>query len=414
VLAIAFFASISYYTTAFYCGSLNKQRHKQKQMDLYGALGLTKSASVDEIKKAYRKEALSKHPDRGGNKEEFQKLQAAYEVLSDPGKRAHYDATGQLPNEGGGGGGGGPGGMPDLAAMFGGMFGGGFPGGGGMPFPFFGGGGGPFGGGPHAAMKAARGPNKIHEIGLSLADVYAGKKFTLNMKRETLCGRCSGRGGTRVENCGGCGGRGHRTRAQQMGPIMTMTQEPCGACGQTGQKILEECGDCHGRKTVERESILDVQVEPGMQDGDRITFVGQCSESPQFERPGDVILVIRLTESDEWIRRDADLIYTVEFTMAEMLLGWQRTILGHPSGTPLDIAWKSGPLREGEVLIVKDWGMPTRSGGKGVLRIVCRMPESQCRLSDEQRTALKLVWPEWQEVKESNIPVLRGSESIVN
>jgi DnaJ family protein A protein 2 len=251
--------------------------------DLYGLLKLQKNASIDEVKKAYRKEALVKHPDRGGNKEEFQKMQAAYEVLSDPDKRAHYDATGQVPQEGGGPGSPGfPGGMPDLAAMFGGMFnGGGFPGG--IPFPFFNGGGPGFPGGPNGPLKAARGPNKIHEIGLSLADVYHGKKFTLNMKRETLCGRCSGRGGTRIENCGTCGGKGFRMRGMQMGPIMTMSQEACGACGQSGQKVLDECVDCRGKKTLERESVLDVHVEPGMQDGDRITFVGQCSESPQFE-----------------------------------------------------------------------------------------------------------------------------------
>lgn len=385
--------------------------------DLYGLLKLQKNASIDEVKKAYRKEALVKHPDRGGNKEEFQKMQAAYEVLSDPDKRAHYDATGQVPQEGGGGGGPGfPGGMPDLAAMFGGMFnGGGFPGSGfpgGMPFPFFNG-----GGGPNGPVKAARGPNKIHEIGLSLADVYHGKKFTLNMKRETLCGRCAGRGGTRVENCSTCGGRGFRMRGVQMGPIMSMSQEPCAACGQTGQKVLDECGECRGRKTQERESVLDVQVEPGMKDGDRITFVGQCSESPQFERPGDVILVIRVADSDEWSRREADLVYTVEFSLAEMLLGWKRIVLGHPSGKALDLAYTGGPLREGEVLIFKDLGMPNRGGGKGVLRLVCRTATEQCGLSEEQRSALKLVWPDWSEVvvgEDTNIPVRHGSESTAN
>jgi len=385
--------------------------------DLYGLLKLQKNASIDEVKKAYRKEALVKHPDRGGNKEEFQKMQAAYEVLSDPDKRAHYDATGQVPQEGGGGPGPGfPGGMPDLAAMFGGMFNGGGPGGfpGGMPFPFFNGGG---GGGPNGPIKAARGPNKIHEIGLSLADVYYGKKFTLNMKRETLCGRCAGRGGTRVENCTACGGRGFRMRGIQMGPIMSMSQEPCAACGQIGQKVLDECGECRGKKTLERESVLDVHVEPGMKDGDRITFVGQCSESPQFEKPGDVILVVRVAESEEWSRRDADLVYTVEFTLAEMLLGWKRTLIGHPSGKTLDIAWSGGPLREGEVLIFKNLGMPNRSGGKGVLRLVCRTATEQSTLSEEQRSALKLVWPNWSEVvvgEGTNIPVRHGFESTAN
>ena len=383
--------------------------------DLYGVLGLPKSASVDDIKKAYRKEALVKHPDRGGNKEEFQKIQEAYEVLSDSNKRSHYDATGQIAVEGGGPGPGfGGGGMPDLAAMFGSMFqGGGGPGG--IPFPFFMGGGG--GGGPHAGMKPARGPNKLHEIGLSLADLYHGKKFTLNMKREILCEPCAGRGGTRIENCGSCGGKGFRMRGVQMGPIMSMTQESCGACSQTGQKILEECGACRGRRTVDHESVLNVTIEPGMQDGDRITFVGQCSESPQFEQPGDVVLVIRVAESDEWIRKEADLVYGIELSLAEMLLGWRRVILGHPSGKPVEIAWTGGPLREGEMLVLKELGMPRRSGEKGVLRLICRTDTKQSTLSDEQRSALKLVWPDWEEIRmggDVNIPVRLGSGNTTN
>ena len=394
--------------------------------DLYGLLGLQKNASADEVKKAYRKEALVKHPDRGGNKEEFQKMQAAYEVLSDPDKRAHYDATGQVMTEGGPGSGfsGFPGGMPDLSALFGSMFRGGGGGGGpgpgfpgGIPFPFFG------GGGPqHPGMKAARGPNKIHEIGLSLADLYNGKTFKLNMKRDTLCGKCNGKGGTRIETCAPCGGKGFRMRAMQMGPIMTMAQEPCGACGQMGQKVLDECTDCRGRKTVERESVLDVKVEPGMQDGDRITFVGQCSESPLHARPGDVILIVRLTESDEWIRGDADLLYTVELSLAEMLLGWQRSIEGHPSGKPLDIVWTGGPLREGEVLILTGRGMPYRPGsagsGFGVLRLVCRTQDGiHGSLSEEQRTAMKMVWPDWKEPvkgEESNTPARPGFGNTTN
>jgi DnaJ-class molecular chaperone len=168
---------------------------------------------------------------------------------------------------------------------------------------------------------------------------------------------------------------------------------------------------------VDRESVLDVTVEPGMQDGDRITFVGQCSESPQFERPGDVILVIRVAESDEWTRKDADLVYGVELSLAEMLLGWRRVILGHPSGKPVEIAWTGGPLREGEMLVLKELGMPSRSGGKGVLRLICRTDPNQSTLSDEQRSALKLVWPDWEEIQmdgDVNIPVRLGYGNTTN
>ena len=187
--------------------------------DLYAVLGVDKSANVDEIKRAYRKEALAKHPDRGGDKAEFQTLQSAYDILSDPAKRAEYDHTGSVSQNSGGFD---PSNMPDLSAMFGSIFSGGVP--------FFGSGFGSssaFGGGPGSnKIKAARGPNKIHEIGVGLADLYRGKTFKLNMKREVLCGGCQGSGGSLIESCGPCGGKGFRVRGQQMGPIMAMTQEP--------------------------------------------------------------------------------------------------------------------------------------------------------------------------------------------
>jgi len=376
--------------------------------DLYGRLGLNKSASADEIKRAYRKEALTKHPDRGGKKEEFQGLQEAYDVLSDPDKRAYYDTTGQMPGSGSGPGTGsdmgfgfGGGGMPDLSAMFGSMF----PGG----VPFFGQNFGQGNGhGQGHRMKAARGPNKIHEIGVGLADLYKGKTFKLNMKRDTLCSGCNGKGGARMESCNSCGGKGFRVRGQQMGPIMAMTQEACATCAQTGQRVAEECGVCKGKRVTESESVLDVVIEPGMKEGDRLTFVGQCSESPQFNTPGDVILVIRsaTTDAGQWVRSGNDLTCEVQLTLAEALLGWGRQIERHPSGRPLHIVWKNGVVREGEVLRITGWGMPVHSSGKlGDLRLVCRVQADQGAWSEEQQRALMSVWPTWIEpvIKEDSV-----------
>lgn len=352
--------------------------------DLYALLGLDRQASPADIKKAYRKAALAHHPDHGGDKETFQKIQAAYDVLSDPDKRGHYDATGQIPSEDHGQGQQFP---PDLSAMFGTLFG--------QGMPFFGN---PFGGQPQQ-MKPERGPNKIHEIGVGLADLYRGKTFKLNMKREVLCSGCGGKGGSQVEDCRACNGKGIRMRGQQMGPIMTMMQEACGACAQTGQRVVTQCVGCAGKRVVERESVLDVIVEPGMQEGDRLTFAGQCSESPTFERPGDVILVIRAatTDSDKWVRRGADLVYNLQIDLAEALLGWERNLEGHPSGRPLHVVWKGGVIQEGEVLRVVGWGMPNRSGGLGDLHVVCSVSRTQEAWSEEQQRALRSVWTSWKE-----------------
>ena len=184
-----------------------------------------------------------------------------------------------------------------------------------------------------------------------------------------------------------------------MGPIMTMTQEPCGACGQTGQRIVTQCTTCVGKRVIERESVLDVVVEPGMQEGDRLTFAGQCSESPAFQNPGDVILVIRAatTDSDAWVRRGAELVYQIEIDLAESLLGWERNLPAHPSGRPLHLVWKGGVLKEGETLRVTGWGMPHRLGKLGDLQIVCHVKTDQGAWSEEQQRALKDIWPSWKE-----------------
>ena len=382
--------------------------------ELYRLLGLEKGTSEAEIRKAYKKQALAKHPDRGGDKEEFQKMHAAYEVLSDPEKKAYYDATGQIPGSDGGGGGGGPGGMPDLSEIFGQMFGGGMQfGQGGMSFGMGGMGGIPvFMGGGGIPAKAARGPNKIHEIGVTLRELYTGKTVKLKMKREVICGTCNGKGGENTEACGICRGSGMRVRRQQMGPMTAMTQGPCDECQATGQKVLRKCDECGGRRVVERESILDVEIRPGMQEGDRLAFPGQCSESPMFEAPGDVVLVIRAAagdkEGEQWVRRGADLAMEVQLTLAEAMLGWERTFVAHPSGKPLHLVWLGEPLREGEVLRVPGWGMPEKSGmpsieGHGDLRIVCRITGGQGAWSEEQRKAMSSVWPEWHQ------PVTTGS-----
>jgi DnaJ family protein A protein 2 len=377
-------------------------------MDLYAELGVARGATEEEMTRAYRTEARRRHPDRpGGDKEAFQRLQVAYEILSDPVKRAEYDATGQIPGAAEGPGGGG-GGMPDLSAIFGSLFGGGggMGGMGGFPMPppnFFAGGGGPPG------ARLARGPNKLHDIGVSLRDMYHGKTCKLTMKRDILCPGCEGRGGAKVEPCRSCRGAGMRMRAQQMGPITAMMQEPCGDCGASGQRILEPCGECSGKRVVERTAQLDVAIEPGAEEGDRIVLPGQCSESPMYERPGDVVLVIRPVSSDtegRWLRKGADLAIEIELTVAESLLGWARELEGHPSEKPLRLAWRGGVVRDGEVLRVPGWGMPGRNGSHGELKLICRVAAvDQTAWTEEQMRALRSVWPDWVE------PSIEGVET---
>ena len=203
---------------------------------------------------------------------------------------------------------------------------------------------------------------------MSLADLYTGKTVKINMKRDILCAGCEGKGGTLVKECETCNGKGIRILMQQVGPMMAMRQEPCIDCNQTGECILVSCDDCKGKRVIEREVTLDVVVEPGMQEGDRITLPAQCSESPMFETPGDVILIIRSADEDmngpsRWMRKGSDLMYEVHLRLEESLLGWERQLQAHPSGKDLHIVWTGGVLRDGEILRVAGWGMPDRSSG---------------------------------------------------
>jgi len=214
-----------------------------------------------------------------------------------------------------------------------------------------------------------------------------------------------------MDTCDTCGGKGMLQRMQQMGPMITMSTGPCISCAGKGQKIGEKCSECNSNCVVSRESSLEVIVEPGMQDGDRIIFSGACSESPEFEAPGDVVLVVRAAAEPEspWLRKAAVLAVEVQLSWAEAMLGWSRTWSDHPSGRILKIVWTDGPIRDGEVLRVPDWGMPVRNGNGavGCLQIICRINGVQIGWTPEQTSALRTIWPEWSP------PVNDGQEWII-
>lgn len=367
---------------------------------LYELLGVEKGASEDDIKKAWRRKALTEHPDKGGDKEKFQAAQDAYRVLSDERLRNIYDQTGQIPNDDGStpGNGGGPG--PDMSHIFGQMFGGGFP------FPGFPGMGGP----PPPGMKVPRGPNKHHEIGLSLKDFYKGRTLNINMTRDLLCGTCKGAGGSRPEKCGACGGRGMRVQHVQMGPMITMTHSPCDSCEQTGQKCAEKCSDCGGRRIKQKDNSIEARIEPGMTEGDRIVFPNQCSESPQYEAPGDFVLILRYSnnENTQWVRTGENLGREVEISLAEALLGFERVFTDHPSEKPVRFVWNQGLVNNGDVLRISGAGMPVRGAGRfGDAMLTVRIRREQGTLSEEQKRSLQMVWPEWKE------PVVGAEDRVV-
>jgi DnaJ family protein A protein 2 len=373
--------------------------------DLYSRLGLERNASTEEIRRAYKDAARVKHPDRGGDPEEFKKIQEAHEILTDSDRRAMYDATGSTASDGGGGMGGGAGmaaggipfhfmngmgpfGMPGVAFNMGDMFANLFGGGGGA--------GRPRGRGP----KAHRGPNKHHTIGVTLEDFYAGKEIKLKFNQARRCGSCLGSGADATEQCGACSGTGVRTTMRQIGPgMIAQTQSACDVCNGEGTRIMRVCRGCNGKKFIEREKQLDIKLTPGMRVGEQLTFPGECSDSADFEEPGDVILVLQRSDSPsktindyEW--NEDDLVIRKQISYAESVLGFSIE-LDHPSGGKKRLVWRGGPLIHGAVVKLDGGGMPKKgSGGAAFGNLLIQVmitPPPTTPWTPEQSAALQAV-----------------------
>jgi DnaJ family protein A protein 2 len=368
--------------------------------NLYERLGVSRDAGVDEIRRAYKDLARVKHPDRGGDAEEFKKIQEAHEILSDDDRRRMYDMTGSTGSGGGG-------------MATGGMAAGGFPfhfvngagpfGMSGVAFDMgdvfqhiFGGG----GGGPSRRRKEPRGPNKYHDIGLTLKDFYAGKEIKLKFNQVRRCTTCSGSGAEATEPCGGCNGTGVKVVSRPIGPgLVARGEVQCDACNGEGVRVMRACRGCHGKRFMEREKQLDISIKPGMRDGEQLTFAGECSDSMEFEAPGDVVLTLRRSDTgvggedgeDEFEWSMDDLLIKKRITYAESILGFQRVFENHPGGAKR-ICWRGGPLLHGATLRLEGAGMPKKGGGHGSLHVqVVVTPPAERPWSAEEAAKLQSV-----------------------
>lgn len=360
--------------------------------DLYGRLGVSKTASTDEIKKAYRNLAKEKHPDRGGSAEEFKSIQEAHEVLTDDKRRRMYDVSGTT-QEGGnpmdgmaaGGipfsfmGGMGPFGMPgvqfDVGEMFGNLFNGGV-------------------GGPRK-QRGGRGPNKFHDIGLKLSDFYVGREIKLKFNQARRCTACNASGAEVTEPCGLCGGAGIRVVQRMIAPgMMAQSRGPCEACNGEGCRVLRTCRGCQGRKFIEKEKNLDIKIKPGMREGETLTFAGECSDSPEYDIPGDAVLTLRradmgIGETDEYIWKEDNLLIRKTVSFQQSILGFSFVLTDHPNGKSPSVVWEDGPLVHGAVVQVIGLGMPKKHGGYGnlLLQVMVEPPPVR-KWSEAERATL--------------------------
>ena len=283
--------------------------------DLYKLLGVERNASGSDIKKAYQKGALKHHPDKGGDEETFKKVQQAYEVLSDDGKRRQYDITGQIPGDQVQGGGGPFGGMPfpfDISNLFG-MFG-------------------PGGKPPrHRGVKA---PPKREVLKLSLSQLYFGHSFQIHLDRTKTCLGCQGSGAKRKEPCGSCGGSGIHLQTMNLGGMVMQSQGPCGHCAGEGSRCVETCDVCNGNKKVQEKKMIDVKIPAGTKEGETFEFQEVCSEVPEYEKAGDLHLTIESSTTSGWKRSGPagqHLETEVVLSLAEALMGTKVRLSGHPA-----------------------------------------------------------------------------------
>ena len=294
--------------------------------DYYEVLGVSKSASADEIKKAYRRLAMKHHPDRNkdddGSEARFKEAKEAYEVLKDVEKRSTYDRFGHEGLQGAAGGAGGFG-AEGFGDIFGDVFGDIF-------------GGGRRGGGP----QVFRGADLGYELKLELEKAVAGDNVTIDVPTQVSCETCSGSGakkGSEPVQCSTCGGVGQVRMQQGFFSI----QQTCPACKGAGTTIADPCVDCHGRGRVRKTRTLAVKVPAGVDDGDRIRLSGEGEAGRNGGPPGDLYVEIRVNPHKLFERDGANLSCEVPVSIAAATLGGEvelptldgNVALKIPSGT---------------------------------------------------------------------------------
>ncbi len=339
--------------------------------DYYEVLGVTRSATEDELKKAYRRCAMKHHPDRNPGdaaaEAAFKECKEAYEVLSDGGKRRMYDQHGHAAFEHGmGGGNAGPGfGGADMGDIFGDIFGNIFGGGGGR-------------GGPR------RGADVGYVMELDLEEAVAGVEKRVELPTLAACDECDGSGSEdgKRETCSTCAGRG-QVRMQR--GIFTM-QQACPHCGGQGQIIANPCKRCHGAGRVEDEKVLSVKVPAGVDTGDRIRLSGEGEAGPAGAPPGDLYVEVRVRPHAIFERDGDDLHCEVPVRISQAALG--DTVRVPTLGGEAEIRVPS-ETQTGKVFRLRDKGVKSvRSRGPGDL--YCKVVvETPVNLTAEQRDILE-------------------------
>jgi len=343
--------------------------------DYYEVLGVSKSASKDEIKKAYRKLSKQYHPDinkEPGADEKFKEIAEAYEVLSDDTKRSQYD---QFGHEGPAGG-------------FGGGFGGGFSGFGGFDdiFSSFFGGGSSRRSDPNAPRK---GDDLQYRMNISFEDAVFGKQTEIEIPREETCETCNGSGakpGTSPKTCSSCNGAGQINQTVETPFGRMVNRKTCGTCRGTGQIIIDKCSTCHGAGMVQKRKKIKVTIPAGVDDGQQLRVSGQGEPGKNGGPAGDLYILFNV-KAHEYFERDGDdIYYELKLTFPQAALGDEIEVptvhgkvkLKIPAGT-----------QSGEKFRIKDKGVKNVHGyGQGHQYVIVRVV-TPTKLTEKQKQLLR-------------------------
>lgn len=292
--------------------------------DYYDVLGVTRSSSADEIKKAYRKMAIKYHPDKNpGDKqseENFKEAAEAYEVLSNPEKKQRYDQFGHAggsSSANGGGYGGGHMNMEDIFSQFGDIFGGG---GGGSPFDSF------FGGQQQTrgGRRAARGTNLRIKVKLNLEEIAKGVEKKVKVNKQVVCTSCDGSGAkdkSSFNTCPTCNGSGAVRRVTNTILGQMQTTSTCPTCNGEGTQITSKCNSCHGEGLMRGEETISINIPAGVSEGMQLSMSGKGNAAPRGGIPGDLIILIEEIPHESLKREGNNVIHDLHISFIDAAIG---------------------------------------------------------------------------------------------